>query len=92
MPEGRCKLPKRPITPAYVMFYLLFLPDFWRILIGVIVAAVVFPIVVKPDMGPGAKAMIFIMLATIGYAVSSKPARWITSQLKRLIIDKGHRQ
>jgi len=77
---------KRPITPGYVLFYTLFLPDTWQILIGVLVAYFVTPAVLSPEMGTFAKVMVYIMIATIGYAASRGLARGITRMIKKWIL------
>ena len=82
---------KRPITPTYVIFYILFLPDSWRIAIGLLVAVLAAPYVIKPDMETAARAVIFLMMATIGYAASGIPARWITGKLKKWILGDRYR-
>ncbi len=81
---------KRPLTAGYVFFYLLFWPDTWRILIGVAAAWGLAPRLVSPAMGATGTAMIYLMLATIGYALSAVPARWISAGIKRLVL-KGKR-
>jgi hypothetical protein len=77
---------KRPLKPGYVFFYILFWPDTWRILIGVAVAYLLAPRLVYPDIGTWGSGMICVMLASIGYAFSSLPARWISDRLKKLIL------
>lgn len=77
---------KRPVTPAYVIFFILFSPDTWRIVMGIIVAVLLVPHIVKPDMTMPARAVLYIMVATIGYAGSGLPARGFTKFLKRLIL------
>lgn len=77
---------KRPITPSYIVFYILFSPDTWRILIGIVFSAFLSPLAVPPDMGPGGKIMIYIMIATIGYSASGIPGRWISNFFKKLIL------
>lgn len=77
---------KRPITPAYILFYILFLPDSWRILAGLAVAALLTPFAARPDMAAAGQAMVFLMLGATGYAASGGPARWITRRLKRWIL------
>jgi hypothetical protein len=80
-------LAKRPVTPAYVIFYILFSPDTWRIVMGVILAVLMVPHIVKPDMTLIARGVVFVMVATIGYAASGLPARGITKMLKRMILE-----
>ncbi len=77
---------KRPVTPAFILFYILFSPDTWRIVIGLFVAVLLAPYIVKPDMTAIARAIVFFMVAAIGYAASGLPAGGITKILKRLIL------
>jgi hypothetical protein len=83
-------LHKRQLTVRYIIFYILFLPDSWQVLIGLIAAYLLSPSVVPPDGGNTARAMIFIMIAVIGYAASRVPARWISRSLIRLILGEKH--
>ena len=77
---------KRPLTPGYVFFYILFLPDFWQILIGVIAAWILAPRAIPPQTGLFGRVMLYVMIATIGYAASRLPARGITRLIKKLIL------
>lgn len=77
---------KRPLTPSYIVFYILFLPDSWQIVIGIVAAVLVTPAVVPPHMGGAGRVMLYIMIATIGYAGSRFIARRITHGLKKLIL------
>lgn len=77
---------KRPITPAYVIFFILFLPDSWRILMGIALAVLLGPYLIEPEMAAFGRAIIFLMLATMGYAVTGMPAGWITQSLKKWIL------
>lgn len=77
---------KRKLTPAYVFFYLLFLPDTWQVLVGIGVAFVLAPAIAKPDMGTAAITMLYIMCAAIGYTLFAKPGQWISKFLKRMIL------
>ena len=77
---------KRKLTPAYVIFYILFLPDTWQVLMGIVLAYFLVPTILKPDMSTSAVVMLYIMCATIGYAITVKPGRWISDKLKRAIL------
>lgn len=80
---------KRQLTLRYIIFYVLFLPDSWQILTGLIAAYFLAPIVSLQDTGYAARAILFVMITTIGYAVSGIPARWITRVLiKRILGEK----
>ncbi len=76
----------RQLTPAYIFFYLLFSPETWRALIGLIVSYFLTPQLLPPQIAAAGKAMLYVMIATIGYAGSGLPARWITGMLKRFIM------
>lgn len=76
----------KPLTPGYVFFYILFWPDTWRILIGIAAACLLAPRLVYPDLGTLGTGIIYVMLASIGYAFSSLPARWISDRIKNLIL------
>lgn len=77
---------KRPITFSYIVFYILFLPDTWRILMGIIFSVFLTPLAVTPEMGISARILIYIMIATIGYGASGIPGRWISKMFKQLIL------
>jgi hypothetical protein len=82
-------LGKKQLTIRYIIFYILFLPDFWQFLTGLIAAYFLAPVVGFPDTGYGGRTMLFVMIATIGYAVSSLPARWITRILIKWILGEN---
>jgi hypothetical protein len=79
-------LNKRPLTPAYIIFYVLFLPDTWQVITGLLVSYFLTPVILSPEMGAPAKVLLYIMVATIGYAASRGPARGITRLLKKTIL------
>jgi hypothetical protein len=79
-------LHKRPLTPGYILFYILFSPETWRILIGILAAWFLAPVIVSPDMAQSARVMLWIMIAVIGYTICGVPARWITHMLVRWIV------
>ena len=83
-------MPKRSLTLSYILFYILFLPDSWQILAGVIAAYFLAPRAITPETGLFGRIMLYIMIATIGYAASRLPARGITRCIKKLIL--GDRQ
>jgi hypothetical protein len=71
---------------GYIVFYLLFSPDFWRLLIGVGAAAWVAPRIFQPEMSAVVRGMLYIMLTAIGWAASGVPARWLCRKLKQLVL------
>jgi len=79
-------LSKRQLTVRYILFYILFLPDSWQILAGLIAAWFLAPLVELPEAGFGGRAVLFIMLVAIGYAAFRMPARWITRSLVKWIL------
>ena len=76
----------RPLTPAYVIFFILFSPDTWRIAMGGILSVVLTPHIAPPDLAVSGRGVLYIMVAAIGWAISGKPAQWITTGLKRAIL------
>ena len=77
---------KRQLTIRYIIFYILFSPDSWQVLTGLIAASFLTPLVALPDKGYGARAILFIMIGTIGYAAARIPARGVTQILKKWIL------
>jgi len=77
---------KRPLTPAYIFFYILFWPDTWRIVIGVAAAFLMAPMIMPEAQRNFNLAMLYVMIACIGYAVSSAAGRTITRGLKKLLL------
>lgn len=72
--------------PTYYLFYLLFSPDTWRLLMGVAGAVWLAPMIFRPDMTAAARAMLYVMLTCIGWAATAVPAGWICRGLKRLLL------
>ena len=81
--------PKRPPTLAYWVFYILFWPDTWRILMGLAVALLLAPLTAPPDLALSGRVMLYVMLAVIGWAAGAIPAGWIVSWLKKIILGKS---
>jgi hypothetical protein len=77
---------KRPPTPGYIIFYVLFLPDTWQILFGLLISYFLTPTILSPEMGLPAKLLLYVMIATIGYAASRGPARGVTRLIKKWIL------
>ncbi len=77
---------KRPITPSYIIFYILFSTDAWRILAGILLSYILTPGILRPDLGAPGIVMLYIMVAAIGWALTAVPARWLTSGLKKLFL------
>ena len=77
---------KRPITVGYVVFYVLFLPDTWQVIMGVVASYFLTPLILDAGMKPAAVALVYFMVATIGYAASRGPARGFTRLLKKAIL------
>jgi hypothetical protein len=71
-----------------VVFYILFLPDSWQILMGLLFAWLLHPLAAGPDMGVFSRLLVFLMLATIGYTITRIPGRWIARKLKRRVLGR----
>jgi hypothetical protein len=76
-------LAKRPITIGYVIFYILFLPDTWQAVMGLVAAYFVTPAIAPAQGAIATTVLLYIMIATIGYAGTRGPARGITHMLKK---------
>ena len=61
---------RRPVTPAYVFFYLLFSTDTWRLFFGGVLAALAMPHVAPPTLTVAGKVVLTIMLVAIGWALT----------------------
>jgi hypothetical protein len=72
---------------SYYIFYLLFLPDTWRILIGIGLSYFIAPLIMPLDLGAFGSGMFYVMLASIGYSIAGAPARRITQMLKKFILE-----
>jgi hypothetical protein len=79
-------LRKSTRTFSYYIFYALFLPDTWQILIGIIAAYLLAPLAMPQGAGVFGRVMLYIMIATIGYTASRLPARGICRIIKKLIL------
>jgi len=79
-------LKKRPLTPAYILFFILFSPDTWRIIAGIVFSWLLTPRIAPPNLGVLGIGMIYVMLACIGYSVFSWPARQISRLLQKWIL------
>lgn len=79
------------MTPGYIFFFVLFSPDSWQILIGVVCAAFLGPVIASPEMNVWGKIVLYFMIATIGYAASAVPARWFARSLRKVVLGVGDR-
>ena len=79
-------LAKRPVTPSYIFFYILFSQDTYRILIAIIFSALVAPHTYPADTEIAGRIIMFIMVAGIGFAAAGIPARLIVRMFKKLIL------
>jgi hypothetical protein len=79
-------LPDRPKTPTYFIFFILFHLDTWRILFGFCLSISVTPNIAPPDLATPGRAMLYVMIAAIGWAAFGKPAGWITAALKKWLL------
>lgn len=78
---------KRKITLPYFIFYVLFLPDTYRILIGILAAWFFTPYVVETRPMPREGGfVIWLMIATIGYAISTRIGNSISDWMKNIIL------
>ncbi|MBC2713468.1 MAG: hypothetical protein HGJ94_21450 [Desulfosarcina sp.] len=77
---------KRPITVSYILFYLLFSDDTWRIVAGFVCAVFLGPLVTQGrNLSQGGKVMVWLMIIAIGWSVTAWPAKKITGALQRAV-------
>jgi len=82
-------LNSRPKNGLYYFFYILFSIDTWRILIGLIMAAIFGPrLTAGQELGTAGEIVAWAMICAIGYVVSQYPARFISRGLRKLITGK----
>ncbi len=78
---------KRKITIGYIFFYILFSVDTWRILMGILISAALAPQLMRTNSLSGSgEMMLYVMLAAIGWAVTSYPATQVALLLRKLIL------
>lgn len=77
---------KRPLTVSYILFYLLFSDDTWRIAVGFVCAVFFGPLVAQGrNLNQGAEVILWLMIMAIGWSVSAWPAKKITAALQRAV-------
>jgi hypothetical protein len=77
---------KRPMTVAYVFFYLLFSEDTWRIGAGFFCALFLGPLLTEGrNLSQGGEVMVWLMILAIGWSVTAWPAKKITAALRRAV-------
>jgi len=66
----------------FIVFYLLFSPDTWRILIGLAAALIIGPMATAgSDYGPASQTIIWLMILVIFYVLSAPVGRFISKRL-----------
>ena len=85
------KSAKRPLTFNYIIFYLLFCPDTYRIIIGLVAAILFAPIIISQDMNTLGKIIVYLMIATIGYAISTVPGRAVAGFFQKQFLKIGRK-
>jgi hypothetical protein len=70
----------------YVVFYVLFSKDIWRILLGCLFAYLLAPQLFKPEITKAGQILIWIMLACIGWSITGYPSKLITNFLKKIFL------
>jgi hypothetical protein len=67
------------------VFYLLFSPDAWRLCMGLLLAWLAVPYLLKPEMTGVTRGLLFLMVTAIGWTITATPGRWIAGKLQRLV-------
>ena len=80
---------KRRTSFSYLFFYILFSIDTWRILIGIVISVLLTPQLLKTQsLSARGEAMLYIMMAGIGWAIAAYPARKIALALRKFVLKK----
>ena len=70
----------------YIVFYLLFSPDTWRILIGLGAALILGPRVTGGgDYSPAGQAVIWLMILAVFYVLSAPVGKFISRRLTAVV-------
>ena len=77
---------KRPITPTFLFFYIVFLPDTWQLLAGIGTAIWITPRIMPAEANTLTGIMLYFMVAVIGYAATRPIGKWISKGLKKIIL------
>ncbi len=78
---------KRKITLSYIIFYILFLPDTYRLILGLLAAWFFTPYVVETRPMPREGVfVVWVMIATIGYAMTTRIGDLISDWMKNIIL------
>jgi hypothetical protein len=64
----------------YIIFYLLFSPDTWRILIGLVSAILIAPRAAA-GYGLAAQTVVWLMILALGYVLSAPVGKFISKRL-----------
>jgi hypothetical protein len=79
-------VPKRPLTPAYVFFCILFSEDTWRIAFGLASSFFLAPrLMAERHFGMAGETMLYLMLTVVGWWIFAYPAKKITGFLKQWV-------
>lgn len=79
---------RHPITFGYVLFYVLFSVDTWRIVLGIIIAFFLVPRIPATHIGPGGKAMLWVMVACIGWWITAYPGKLMANAVRRFFLHR----
>jgi hypothetical protein len=78
---------KRKITISYIIFYILFLPDTYQLIIGLLAAWFFAPYIVESRSMPREGGfLVWVMIATIGYAMSKPIGNMVSDWMKNIIL------
>jgi hypothetical protein len=79
------------VTPAYLLFYVLFSSESWRVAAGFAAAVLITPYLLPGDLSTTGRAMLYLMVGVIGYTLSGMPARRISAWCKKAILGSPKR-
>lgn len=88
--KGRCFLKSGKNQFLYVLFYMLFSPDTWRILIALLAALIIGPKATSlGDYNPVGQVVIWMMILVIFYVLSAPVGKFISKKLRSVFKKLG---
>ncbi len=77
---------QRPLSVSYLLFYLLFSDDAWRIAAGFVCAVCIGPLLTQGrNLSRGGEVLVWLMIMAIGWSITAWPAKKITGALQRAV-------
>ena len=84
---------KHPITPIYILSYLLMSEDVWRVVFGGVFAYILAPSVLATrQMETAGIVLIYVMLICIGWWIAGYPSKKLTQVMMSWVRKKSNQK